>query len=920
MPSYTYINGTPKSDVLTGTSSNDAIQGYAGNDTLHGGDGNDLINGDEGRDKIYGDAGDDTLVAYLEDGVAGELASGGDGTDTLNVYANTSSPSYTVDLANNLVIDGAGTILSTLADIENANFTSYRPIDSVTIIGSAADNVVNVSSPVAMISTGAGDDLIAVYDGVNTVDGGDGNDTLALWLLNSADITATTPGYTVSLAKAGTAQTSPGRAGSITLSNIENLDGSMANDQLTGDDGANVLAGGLGNDVLIGGAGDDRLYGEDRSAVPQKAWLNWYVPPAPANPGHDDLLEGGTGNDRLDGGEGFDTATYRHASGGVTVDLAAGKASGADGKDVLKSIEAVLGSDFADTLVGNDAANVLDGGGGKDTMTGGKGDDTYVINRLDDVVIEQAGEGSDTIVTPFSWTAANNIENITLSGRQAVDATGDAGANVLIGNAGINHLSGGAGDDTYEVQTAGDTITETSADGGHDTVRSAISWTLDPLFEDLTLIGTKAIDATGNAQANVIIGNAAANRIDGGKGADTMTGGAGDDTYIVDNAHDTVIEGLGYADGHYTDAGRDTVLASASYTLGANVENLTLTGTAAINGKGNDENNTITGNDAANVLTSVGSFDTLIGGGGNDTLIELDFGTTMRGGAGTNLLYGEDGNDTLRDTGLAGTQSRLDGGAGDDTLTGGAGNDVLNGGTGNDTMNGGAGDDIYVVDSTDDKVSEAGGSGRDTVLAKASVVLGEGIEIGVVDAFSQASLTGNAANNVLGGNTFAQTLDGKDGDDILFGAGGADILIGGNGDDTLITAYGGDRMTGGSGKDTFVVFTEGTQSTPSAITDFVSGTDRLLVINPFASGLLKSDGFVVGTSAHDADDIAIYDKAAGRLYADVDGNGPGLQVLIATFAPGTNLVASDIQLIDQTSFNNQLAEPLSWLNQALYVI
>lgn len=125
--------------------------------------------------------------------------------------------------------------------------------------------------------------------------------------------------------------------------------------------------------------------------------------------------------------------------------------------------------------------------------------------------------------------------------------------------------------------------------------------------------------------------------LNGGTGADTMTGGVGNDTYIVDNVSDQVIELPGQ--------GRDTVKSSIDYTLGANVEDLTLTGTA-VNGTGNDADNTIIGNDANNVLSGGAGNDTLYGGGGDDTLI---------GGAGsdTYLYQAGTGHKTIIDGGLA---------------------------------------------------------------------------------------------------------------------------------------------------------------------------------------------------------------------------------------------------------------------------
>ncbi len=154
-----------------------------------------------------------------------------------------------------------------------------------------------------------------------------------------------------------------------------------------------------------------------------------------------------------------------------------------------------------------------------------------------------------------------------------------------------------------------------------------------------TIIGN-AVDnvLTGNAGADNLNGKAGNDTLDGGAGDDTMLGGLGDDVFIVGEVGDVVIE--------LADEGHDTVRSSIDYVLGANVEDLILTGTAR-NGTGNELDNVITGNALSNRLE---------GGLGNDRLF---------GGAGSDHLFGGAGND------------RLIGGDGVDFLTGGAGNDVF---------------------------------------------------------------------------------------------------------------------------------------------------------------------------------------------------------------------------------------------------
>lgn len=135
---------------------------------------------------------------------------------------------------------------------------------------------------------------------------------------------------------------------------------------------------------------------------------------------------------------------------------------------------------------------------------------------------------------------------------------------------------------------------------------------------------------SGGAGNDSLSGGAGNDILDGGIGADQLVGGAGSDLYIVDNVGDRVLD-LSAAASEI-----DGVQASVSWTLGVNVENVLLTGTAALGGTGNAANNVITGNAAANVLNGGAGNDTLVGGSGNDTLV---------GAAGTDRLSGQAGND-----------------------------------------------------------------------------------------------------------------------------------------------------------------------------------------------------------------------------------------------------------------------------------
>ncbi|MFM6593469.1 MAG: hypothetical protein ACKPJH_13045, partial [Dolichospermum sp.] len=210
------------------------------------------------------------------------------------------------------------------------------------------------------------------------------------------------------------------------------------------------------------------------------------------------------------------------------------------------------------------------------------------------------------------------------------DLDGGSGDDTLDGGIGKDFLIGGAGNDTFIVDNIGDIVAE-GLNAGIDSVESSVTWTLRANLENLTLTGTTQINGTGNNLSNTITGNSGNNVLTGGlgndtliggTGADTLVGGVGNDSYYVDNTADIITENL--------NQGNDSVFSTITYTLGTNVENLTLQGTTAINGTGNDLNNSITGNSGNNALTGGLGNDTLNGGTGADTFV---------GGVGDDNLY-----------------------------------------------------------------------------------------------------------------------------------------------------------------------------------------------------------------------------------------------------------------------------------------
>jgi VCBS repeat-containing protein len=432
--------------------------------------------------------------------------------------------------------------------------------------------------------------------------------------------------------------------------------------------------------------------------------------------------------------------------------------NGTSGGDVLTGTvydDTMHGLAGNDTLNGGAGNDTLDGGTGSDTLKGGLGNDTYVVDSTGDSVSENSGEGTDTVQSSITYTLGSNVENLTLTGTNAINGTGNSMNNVLDGslNTAANILTGGSGNDTY-ILGAGDTIVEQSS-AGTDTVMISASYTLGSNIENLTLTGTATVNATGNSLNNILIGNSADNVLNGRSGSDTMIGGAGDDTYVVGSSGDVVTENA--------NEGTDLVQSSVSHTLAGNVENLTLTGSNNINGTGNSLDNILVGNSVRNTLAGGAGNDLLNGGLGNDTL---------NGDAGNDILRGGDGDNILSDTAGANV---LDGGAGIDTLTGNSGNEMFVGGTGSDIINTGAGADILAFNlgdgmdvvnggiGTDNTISLGGGIGyADIALSKVNNDLI--LEVGNGDQITLANWYDTAANykSVIDLQVMADAMAGFD--------------------------------------------------------------------------------------------------------------------------------------------------------------
>ncbi|MCC5635101.1 hypothetical protein LC593_04385 [Nostoc sp. CHAB 5844] len=342
---------------------------------------------------------------------------------------------------------------------------------------------------------------------------------------------------------------------------------------------------------------------------------------------------------------------------------------------------------------------------------------------------------------------------------------GGSGNDVLDGAGGNDSMEGGSGNDLYIVEQTGDAIAE-AVNGGNDKVVSYVNYTLAANVENLLLFGS-ALTGTGNSLNNTITGNASNNTLNGSTGADTMTGGAGNDIYILDNVGDVVIE--------LANGGTDTVQSSVNYILPTQVENLTLTGSAAINGTGNSLANRISGNAANNVLDGSTGTDTISYSNATAAVtVNLAIAIAQNTvGAGTDTL--------LNFENLTGSNFA-------DNLRGNANANILNGGTGADTLAGGAGNDTYVVDNFSDVIIENLNEGTDTVQSSVtfSFAAFPNLENLTLTGTGNINGTGNAANNVIIGNSGNNTLNSGAGNDLLTGASGKDAIAGGAGSDKFV--------------------------------------------------------------------------------------------------------------------------------------
>jgi Ca2+-binding RTX toxin-like protein len=720
---------------LTGTTYNDALQGFAGNDTLIGGAGNDEITGGAGNDIIDGVNGTTLTPGQGEI----DILKGGTGND-LFILGNVTKNYY--DDNNNL----------TNGSSDYADIADFNTGDIIQLQGSSTNyllNVVGADTQVLINKPGTEpDELIGIV-----------RNQTALNLTSNSFVYASLSTITLAVSPA-----------SVTENGTTNLVYTFTRTSPT----ANALT----VNYTIGGTATN---GTDYTSIGTSITFaaNASTATVTIDPTADNTIENNETTTLTLATGNYNIGITAAVTGTITNDdfpvLSINNVTVVEGQDNNALLTISFNNPINQTVTVNYTTTAINATANVDytSKTGSltivpnsyfatlsipllndslnEGDEAFLVtlsSPVNAVLDPNASIGevtiTDTLQTTISRTLSANVENLKLNGTDPINGTGNAGNNVLTGNSANNILNGGEGNDTlnggagndtligglgndvYQVDSTTDVITENTGEGT-DTIQSSVTFSLAafPNIENLTLTGFSTINGTGNAANNILNGNTANNTLNGGDGndtlngntgVDTLIGGLGNDIYQVDSTTDVITENAS--------EGTDTIQSSVTFSLAAfpNIENLTLTGSSAINGTGNAANNSLTGNTANNTLDGGDGNDTLNGGAGNDTLIggngnDFAYYYSSTGSVTVNLATG------IASDGLGGTDtlSFIENVQGSNTagdnLTGNTGVNVLYGYGGADILTGGGGNDLLYVgsDTVTDTVNYASGDGADTV-------------------------------------------------------------------------------------------------------------------------------------------------------------------------------------------------------------
>jgi trimeric autotransporter adhesin len=768
--------------VATGNSDNDSMTGNAGDDTLIAGSGNDTLAAGGGLDTFIAGAGNDVFIVNN----AGDVIESASATGA------------------NAVVSSVSYVLPT-----NVNTLTFTGVGNDVGTGNAGNDV---------ITGNGGQDTLIAGTGVDTLTGGSG--AMVFVVNNTADVVTDGYSYFTSQIQSSVNYVLPTNVDELVFTGTGSLVGTANNgtDTLISNSGTDTLFGGTGT-----GSGTDTFVVNNSSDVIQVTATNTsdvvqaavsyslaagvntlYLTgtgdlTGAANNGNDTLVSN-SGVDVLVGGTGNDTFLVNNA-GDIVEDSAASA-----NNTIISSVSYSLPTDVNtleltgtaslmatgnagdDLILANGGNDTLIAGAGSATLAAGTGPDVFVVDATNDVVQVSSGGANDTLESSVGYTLPGAITTLILTGAANLVGNAGSGNDTLVSNSGVDTLVAGSGADLIIVNNSADVIQNLSAS---DTVEASVNYTLSGANANLVLVGTSAISGTVNGAGDILAADAGNATLVAGGVAETLVGSGSNDTFVVTNSTDVIDEPAG--------SGQASLLSSVSYTLAANVDALTLTGTANATITGNsDENNVLTANSGRDSIVATAWNTTIYGGTGLDTL---------EAGAGNNLIYAGNGPLTFVnvDTSYQDvlTQSTIYGGSGADYLYGGPGRDLIATGSGEATVYGGSGDET--IDGTNGTNYIIGGSGSNLIYGGAGT---EFIEVGGDSNVVSLSGGGTSSTPIVvrgdldGANTSTNsTLYGGSGADRLYGGPGTDLMYGGSGNTTLYAGTGIETLVAGSGTD-----------------------------------------------------------------------------------------------------------------------
>ena len=486
---YTLANGNTVmvSVTIAGIDSDDTLFGTSGNDTLNGGIGVDSMSAGTGDDVYYVDNPGDVVIEQTNQG-----------RDV--IYATVS---YTL---------AAGT------SVEALSTDSIAGTDAINFTGNSFNNEIYGNNGANILNGGGGGDYLVGWGGDDTYLIFSGAEIIIENLNGGRDVVYTSVSYALAAGISVEALSTDSIAGTDAI----NLTGNAFNNEIYGNNGANLLNGGGGGDYLVGWGGDDTYLIFSGAEI---------------------IIE------NLNGGRDvvYTSVSYALAAGAYVEALSTDSIAGTSAINLT-------GNAFNNEIYGNNGANILNGGGGGDYLVGWGGDDTYLIFSGAEIIIENQNGGRDVVYTSVSYAlaAGSYVEALStdsIAGTNAINLFGNAfnneiygnnGANILNGGGGGDYLVGWGGDDTYLIFNGTEIIIE-NQNGGRDVVYTSLSYALDAgvsveaLSTD-SIAGTNAINLTGNEFGNEVYGNNGANVLNGGGAADYLVGYGGADSFAFTTA------------------------------------------------------------------------------------------------------------------------------------------------------------------------------------------------------------------------------------------------------------------------------------------------------------------------------------------------------------------------------------------------